>query len=329
MPTPSPRPLRRGPAAFLVAAVLGLVTAVFAPVAAHAAGYQFWGYYQLSDGEWGFAQEGPATTVPEDGSVDGWRFAVAADDDTRVPRAVPTFDDVCGDAPAAGDGEKRVAVVVDFGRDVDAPEGETPPEPTAACVTAAADTSSQQLVTLLTEDVRTDTSGLICGLAGFPAQGCGDPVDEPTEEQLAPDEPVEIAVGAPVGGGDTTGEPTDDPETTDGGDTTTEDDGPAETTEGAGAEETTGEEDGTDGGTGGAEEGEGDGAATETADTAGDPGEDSEGPTQDVAEDGTGGMPIWAWLLIGLVVIGALLGAVVGATRRRDQERDAGVDQDI
>lgn len=332
MPKPSPRPRRR-PLGVVVAALVGLFTLVLAPVAAHAAGYQFWGYYQLTDGEWGFANEGAGTTVPEDGAVEGWRFAVAADDDTRFPRATPSFDDVCAAAPEAGEGEKRVAVVVDFGRDVDAPEGETPPEPTAACVTAPEASTGQQLVTLLVEDVRTDpSSGLICGLGGFPSAGCGDPVEEPTEDQLAPDEPIEIAVGAPVGGG--TGE-TDGPETTggedatDGGDDAGEDT-PAETTDATtddtdeAEEGATGGEDATDGDEAGSED-----ADTESGDVAGDPGDEGDGPTQDVAEDGNGGMPIWAWLLVGLVVIGALLGAVVGATRRRDQEREAGVDPDI
>lgn len=334
MPDQSRRSLRRGPAAVVLATLIGVLTAVFAPVAAHAAGYQFWGYYQQSDGAWGFAAEGAGTTVPEDGAVEGWRFAVAADDDTRFPRAAPAFEEVCGDAPEAADGEKRVAVVVDFGRDVDAPEGETPPEPTAACVIAPEASTGQQLVTLLVEDVRTDSSGLICGLGGFPADGCGDPVADPTEEQLAADEPVDIAVGPPVGGGaagEPTDEPTDEPETTEGDDTATEEDTPAETTGEATSEDAT-TEDGTeteDGATDEADDGTGAEDATETADTAGDPGEDSDGPTQDVAEDGDGGMPIWAWILIGVVVIGALLGAVVGATRRRDQERDAGVDQDI
>ena len=60
---------------------------------AHAAAYRYWGFYQLTDGAWTFAQKGPATRPsPTDGSVDGWRYAVADEASTRYPRAVLTFD---------------------------------------------------------------------------------------------------------------------------------------------------------------------------------------------------------------------------------------------
>ena len=54
---------------------------------AHAAAYRFWGFYQLTDGQWAFAQKGSDQIVPKDGSVDGWRFAVADVNDVRFPRA--------------------------------------------------------------------------------------------------------------------------------------------------------------------------------------------------------------------------------------------------
>jgi cobalamin biosynthesis Mg chelatase CobN len=64
---------------------------------------------------------------------------------------------------------------------------------------------------------------------------------------------------------------------------------------------------------------------SETGDTVGDPGEDTDGPTQDISDqEGEAGMPIWVWILVGVAVIGALLGALVGGTRRRDEERGPG-----
>src|SRR5690606_14095362 len=117
-------------------------------------------------------------------------------DDVRVPRDVLEFDEVCAETPAE-DGMKRVGLVLDPGRDVDAPEGVTPPQPAATCVLAEPDATSQEILVQVVEDLRTDDSGLICGIAGYPEEGCGEPVAEPTQEQLAEDEPIEIPVAAP------------------------------------------------------------------------------------------------------------------------------------
>src|SRR5690606_41548675 len=82
------------------ALALALATALVAPLAAHAAGFQFWGYYQLIDGEWGFATEGAGTTVPEDGSADGYRFPVSAGAAVRAPSHVLESAWGIRDAPA-------------------------------------------------------------------------------------------------------------------------------------------------------------------------------------------------------------------------------------
>src|SRR6478672_1040314 len=117
-----PRPRTRGvlPLAAVAALVLGLLTA--AP--AHAATFQFWGYYQLTDGAWVFAQKGSGETNPADGSVEGWRWAITDESGTppRTPRVTPTFGQVC-DATDAQSGMKRVAVVLDYGRAVDGRRG--------------------------------------------------------------------------------------------------------------------------------------------------------------------------------------------------------------
>ena len=69
----APTPPIRVVLAAVVAACLSALT--LAP--AHAAAYRYWGFYQLTGGTWAYAQKGPDQTVPKDGAVDGWRFAVA------------------------------------------------------------------------------------------------------------------------------------------------------------------------------------------------------------------------------------------------------------
>ncbi len=178
------------------AVLVTLVAAVFAVALtspAHAADYRFWGFYQLTDGQWAFAQKGPDQTVPQDGTVEGWRFAVSGADSSRFPRDVLTFDEICGSTPAQA-GQKRVGLVVDFGRPADAADGTTPPEPKALCAVVAADASS---VDVLAEagELRSE-NGLVCGVAGYPATDCGGEVAETSPEAKAADTPIQIA--APV-----------------------------------------------------------------------------------------------------------------------------------
>jgi hypothetical protein len=175
--------------AALIAACLSALTV--AP--AHAAAYRFWGFYQLTDGAWTFAQKGPDQTVPADGSVDGWRFAVADEASTRFPRGVLTFEQICGSTPAQ-DGKKRVGLVVDFGRSADSAEGATPPEPKAVCAVVHKDATSTAVLATAGE-VRTE-KGLVCGVAGYPATDCGGAVKEVSAEAKAADQPVAIAAPA-------------------------------------------------------------------------------------------------------------------------------------
>lgn len=190
--TRSSRPLRT---------TLSVVLAVLASVAglaltagpASAEAYRYWGYYHLADGAWEFASTGNDGFTPEDGTVEGYRFAVSGPTDSRLPRVVPTFDDLCGDTPAE-DGQKRVGVLVDFGRDADAVDGATPPEPTAACAVvdpaATGDTVLAEVAGLRIE------GGLVCAVDGYPEAGCGDAVADAdvTEEMAAVDEPITLPV---------------------------------------------------------------------------------------------------------------------------------------
>lgn len=162
-----------------VAAVVATLQVLFiaTPVQAETA-YRYWSYWLVQDGRWVFAQEGPATRLPTDGSVEGWRFAISTQsaDPALAPSldAAAAFDEVCG-TTAPAEGSKRIAVVVDFGSSIDAPFGATPPAPAAACARVDGDASSMQALTSAF-DLRVE-DGLVCGIDGYPTTGCAEIVD--------------------------------------------------------------------------------------------------------------------------------------------------------
>ena len=179
--------LRPGFAALTV--VVGLLLAVMLPGAADAAAYRYWGYFQLSGDTWQFAPKGPDQTKPADGSVEGWRHAVGEEGSTRTPRVKVTFDDICGDTKAKS-GEKRVAVVIDYGRVADTENGEKPPAPVGECAQVpTAATGAEVLADVA--DVRSEQA-LVCAIDEFPATGCGGEVKKVSAAAKAPDEPVEL-----------------------------------------------------------------------------------------------------------------------------------------
>jgi hypothetical protein len=174
-----------------LAVVLGLLVALVLPAsAANAAAYRYWGYYQWDGSTWQFASKGPDQLKPADGSVEGWRFAVAAPDSTRLPRVEVSFDEVCAGTDAAS-GKKRVAVVIDYGRAADSEDGATPPEPIAECASVDAAATGLEVLGAVA-DVRAD-KGLVCGLDGYPATGCGGEVKSVSAAAKAPDQPVTLA----------------------------------------------------------------------------------------------------------------------------------------
>jgi hypothetical protein len=183
----------RTPLRVLLAALVAAAVTVLTVGPAHAAAYRFWGFYQLSNGQWTFAQKGSDQTVPADGSVDGWRFAVGDESSTRLPRAVLTFDAICASTPAVS-GSKRVGVVVDFGRPADAEDAATPPAPTAVCAVVPTAATSTDVLAKAGE-LRVE-KGLVCAVAGYPASGCGGAVKQVSAEAKAADTPVTIAAPA-------------------------------------------------------------------------------------------------------------------------------------
>ncbi|MEU6989241.1 SCO2322 family protein [Streptomyces sp. NPDC046465] len=169
----------------LVAAVVGLLVA--AP--AQAAGYRYWSFWDRDGSAWTYASQGPGTARPDDGAVQGFRFAVSEDSkDAAKPRGAADFKDICADTPAE-DGRKRVALVVDFGTSGDAPDGENPPKPRTACARVAEDATSAEALASVAKPLRYDSKALLCAIDGYPKSGCGEQVagDGSAREETASD----------------------------------------------------------------------------------------------------------------------------------------------
>ncbi len=151
---------------------LAVVALAQTPLPAHADTYRYWSYWTGGE-QWSYSAQGPGFRVPADGGVEGWRFVVSPKDGSQAiaPGAASSFDQLCPGQPPAPDGEKRVAVVVDYGPAGIAPVGQNPPARSVSCVNApSAENGLQVLQRVVT--LRFHSSGLICGLNGFPATEC-------------------------------------------------------------------------------------------------------------------------------------------------------------
>jgi hypothetical protein len=190
--SPLGRALRAAITLFLVILAGGVIA-----VPAQAAAFRYWGYFQLTNGAWAFAQTGPAQAVPKDGSVEGWRFAVADESSTRNPRATPTFETLCASTPVTT-GNKRVGLVIDYGRPADAAEATpAPPALRATCVAVPEKATGSDVLVAAKATLRLDPKGLTCAIDGWPATGCGGPVDPVPAAAASPDTIVTIAAPAP------------------------------------------------------------------------------------------------------------------------------------
>ncbi|MEV6111628.1 SCO2322 family protein [Streptomyces sp. NPDC052109] len=151
---------------------------------AHATGYRYWSFWERTAGHWTYATQGPSTARPDDGAVEGFRFAVSEDSaDASRPRGAADFGTICAGTPAKS-GAKRVALVLDFGTPADAPSGETPPGRRTACVRVAADATTADALAAVAPPLRYDTNALLCAIAGYPKKGCGEQVS--VGKQAAP-----------------------------------------------------------------------------------------------------------------------------------------------
>ena len=183
----------------LVLLAVGLLTAP----PAQAAAFRYWTYWHSPSAGWTFASDGPASAVPADGAVEGWRFAVTtqAGSSADPPGEEPAFASICGDTPAQL-GRKRVGLVIDPGPGAIAPDGQTPPPVTVTCVVAPTDATGFAILQSVV-NVRTQ-SGLICALAEYPTGECAPVLDDATAQRIdqalaqTPTAPAAVSTAAPA-----------------------------------------------------------------------------------------------------------------------------------
>ncbi|MFF0554827.1 SCO2322 family protein [Streptomyces sp. NPDC004266] len=182
-------------AAKVAGAVAGALLALIAVAAvpAQAAGYRYWSFWESDGGKpWTYATQGPATARPSDGDALGFRFAISnGTDDTSLPSVAPDFPGICGGVEKR-DGTKRIAVVVDFGGPADAPPGEAPPKKLVkvGCAEVREDATGAEALAAVAKPLRYDSSAMLCGIAGYPAHGCGEQVTERTPASAGPTAPA-------------------------------------------------------------------------------------------------------------------------------------------
>lgn len=174
--------------------LLIITSSISIPSSNAATGYRYWGYFQAQGGatSWTAAMTGPSVEV-KDGDVEGWTFVFSNNDIPAIaPMMDPDFATLCDGIPETA-GKVRVGLVVDFGDANIAPSGETPMEFFSDCVVVP--TGSVGLDVLKSAlDVRAGDSGLICGIAGYPAQECGAEIEAPTaQEAVTASAPIEDA----------------------------------------------------------------------------------------------------------------------------------------
>ncbi|MEV6473055.1 SCO2322 family protein [Streptomyces sp. NPDC051657] len=166
----------RSPLVALLAALVAASAVLLGAGSAEAAGYRYWSFWEGNGKNWEYATQGPSLLRPDDGAVQGFRFAVSEDSgDAAQPRRAPDFGAICAGTPAK-DGQKRVAVVIDPGTAADAPDGEKPPAPRTACARVAPDASSAEALAAVAKPLRYDSSAMLCAISGYPKSGCGEQV---------------------------------------------------------------------------------------------------------------------------------------------------------
>lgn len=194
--------MRRAARATALLVALGAVLAMLGTGTAQAAGYRYWSFWEGSGNGWTYASQGPSVTRPDDGAVQGFRFSVSADSqDAAKPRRSPDFAKICADTPAKG-GTKRVALVIDPGTAVDAPEGETPPAPRTECARVPKDASSAEALASVAKPLRYGSDALLCAISGYPVKGCGEQVsgNGDSSRQATPSAPTSASADAGSGG---------------------------------------------------------------------------------------------------------------------------------
>ncbi|WP_439081016.1 SCO2322 family protein [Streptomyces sp. WL006] len=186
--TPGPARPRVPLVSLLAALVAASAVLLGGAGGAEAAGYRYWSFWQGNGTTWEYATQGPSLLRPDDGTVQGFRFAVSEDSgDASQPRRAPDFGAICADTPAK-DGSKRVALVIDAGTAADAPGGAEPPALRTACARVTPDASSAEALAAVAKPLRYDSSAMLCAISGYPKSGCGEQVsgDSGSAEPSAP-----------------------------------------------------------------------------------------------------------------------------------------------
>jgi len=170
----------------LVAGLLAALTvgAVAAPASA-ATGYRYWNYFHVQNGHYVFAKTGAGDYTPKDGATEAYRYGTSTTSKGLPPRADLSkydFATICS-GTKAGSGQKRVAVIIDYGTKADAPAGQTPPAPRTACAAVPANANGQQVLGAVAQ-VRVHS--YTCGIDGYPASGCSVTVKNATESTGQP-----------------------------------------------------------------------------------------------------------------------------------------------
>ncbi|CAB4694054.1 unannotated protein [freshwater metagenome] len=160
--------------AFLITLVILISSVFFIPQSnAASKGWRYWGYFQAAPGatQWTAAMTGPTVDIA-DGTVEGWLFVFSSDDvPSLAPAVKPNFAKIC--AGVKGDKDtKRIGLVIEFGSKAWAPKGEKPRKTITTCVRTAKTSQGIDVLAQVTK-IRAASSGLICGLSGYPAKECG------------------------------------------------------------------------------------------------------------------------------------------------------------
>ena len=150
--------------------------------------YRYWSYWNSQDSiSWSYSNQG-ATRIPADGSVEGWYFSVT----NTSPQAAEAitiqanFPEYCKERKATS-GMKRVAVVVDFGKESYAPTGQIPAKPIVDCALVPVDANGYDVLNEVAK-IRTDSVGFICGINSYPKEGCGEKFTPSAASSPSPEE---------------------------------------------------------------------------------------------------------------------------------------------
>ncbi len=138
--------------------------------------YVFWSEWTTpGSGNWVFSQSGAASQTPANGSVQGFRYGVGSNPTvSEQPRTEGNFAAICGGS-APPSGQKRVAVVIDYGTAAEASGGAPGPQTKSACATVATASNGLQVLSSVSS-IRQDPNAMVCGIGGYPPSGCGKPI---------------------------------------------------------------------------------------------------------------------------------------------------------